>query len=71
MKLFCSCFCSSQGIGQGHSQVVVAVHADWNLYSFLQLAYHVIGRARIHYTYGIGDADVVGMVLFGFAVKLL
>ena len=71
VKLFGSGFCPSQGIGQGHAQVVMAVHTDGDLHHLFDFADHVVGCPRIHDPNGVRNAYVIRMVLLCLFVQLL
>ncbi len=70
MQLLGPGFRSGQGVGQSHSQVVMAVHAYGNIDCLLQLADHVIGRARVHDAHCIRHADIIGMILLCLLIQL-
>jgi len=63
--------CPSKGVGQGHSQVVMTMHADRGLYGLAKLAYHIVSRAGVHDAHSIRDAHVVCMVFLSLLVQLL
>ena len=49
----------------------MTVHADGDLHHLFDLAYHVVGGPGIQYANCVGDAHVIGAVIFGLFVERL